>query len=191
MCVMRAGLRVEHVHVRAPHALARALAATAVVLTGAVSAHTWAGGTVPTAPGLALVAVVVLGGGLLLFTRDVPARALLPVVAAAQLGLHESFGLVAEHGHHAHHTLDAPATATGQGWTWQMACAHLFVTALTAALWWAGRRAAELVVSLVPRPGDVVAADLRAPHAEARTRPSRVHLLVPPRRGPPVSIRHT
>lgn len=189
MCVMRAEPRVEHV--RAPHALARALAATVVVLTGAVSAHTWAGGTVPTAPGLALVAVVVLGGGLLLFTRDVPVRALLPVVAVAQLGLHESFGLVAEHGHHAHHALDATAPAAGPGWTWQMACAHLFVTLLTAALWWAGRRAAGLVVSLVVRSGAVVADDLRVPHADVRTRPSLVHLLVPPRRGPPVALRHT
>lgn len=190
MCVMRAEPRVEHV--RAPHALARALAATVVVLTGAVSAHTWAGGTVPSVPGLALVAVVVLGGGLLLFTRDVPARALLPVVAVAQLGLHESFGLVAEHGHHAHHAHHAlDATATGPGWTGQMACAHLFVTLLTAVLWWAGRRASELVVSLVPRPGGVVAAHLRVPHAEVRTRVSLVHLLVPLRRGPPVALRHT
>lgn len=55
---------------RAPHALARALAAT-----------------------------VVLAGGLVLFTREVPLWALLPAVAAAQLGLHESFGLVVERGH--------------------------------------------------------------------------------------------
>ena len=56
------------VRVRAPYALARALAATAVVLLGAASAHTWAGGTVPSGPGLALVAAVVLAGGLLVFT---------------------------------------------------------------------------------------------------------------------------
>ena len=108
---MGAEPRVEHV--RAPHALARALTATVVVLTGAVSAHTWAGGTVPTAPGLVLIGAVVLGCGLLLFTRDVPVRLLLPAVAAAQLGLHESFGLVPDHNHHA-------MVAPDPGWTWQM-----------------------------------------------------------------------
>ena len=99
--------------VRAPYALARALAATAVVLLGAASAHTWAGGTVPTGPGLALVAAVVLAGGLLLFLREVPLWALLPVVAAAQLGLHESFGLVAEHSHHA--AMSPETTPAGRG----------------------------------------------------------------------------
>ncbi|MDR7251489.1 hypothetical protein J2X46_000461 [Nocardioides sp. BE266] len=182
---MRAEPRVEHV--RAPYALARALAATFVVLTGAVSAHTWAGGTVPTVPGLVLITVVVLGGGLLLFVRDVPAWALLPAVAAAQLGLHESFGLVAEHVHTGHDAVAAP----DPGWTWQMVCAHLFVTLLTAALWWAGRRAGSLVVSFVTRPASLVAARLRAVHAEVRTYASLVHLLVWPRRGPPLAVHHT
>lgn len=183
MCRMRAEPRVEHV--RAPHALARALAATVVVLTGAVSAHTWAGGTVPTLPGLALVAAVVLGGGLLLFTREVPARLLLPAVAAAQLGLHETFGLVAGHAHH-----DAVA-APDPDWTWQMVSAHLFVTLLTAVLWWAGRRAVALVVSFVSRPAPPVAVRLRSLRGHAQTYVSLVHLLVPPRRGPPLALRHT
>ena len=71
------------VQARAPYAFARALAATVVVVTGAVSAHTWAGGTVPTGPGLALVSAVVLAGGLLVFIRSVPLWALLPAVGAA------------------------------------------------------------------------------------------------------------
>ena len=41
-------VRVEQA--RAPYALARALAATAVVVVGAASAHSWAGGDVPTVP---------------------------------------------------------------------------------------------------------------------------------------------
>lgn len=185
MCRMRVEPRVEHV--RAPHAPARALAATVVVLTGAVSAHTWAGGTVPTVPGLVLITAVVLGGGLLLFTREVPARLLLPAVAAAQLGLHESFGLVAEHVHTGH---GAVADAD-PGWTWQMVTAHLFVTLLTAVLWWAGRRAARLVVSSVRRPALPVAVRLRAPRERADVHVSLVHLLASPRRGPPVALRHT
>jgi hypothetical protein len=182
---MRAEPRVEHV--RAPHALARAVAATVVVLAGAVPAHTWAGGTAPTAPGLALIAAVVLGGGLLLFSREVSPRLLLPIVAAAQLGLHESFGLVAEHVHAAH---DA-APAADPGWTWQMVAAHLFVTLLTAVLLWAGRRAAALVVSFSSRPAPLVAGRLRSRRTRVRTRVSLVDLLVSPRRGPPLAVRHT
>lgn len=185
MCPMRAEPRVAHV--RAPHAIGRAVAATLVVLAGAASAHTWAGGTLPTAPGLALVAAVLLGSGYLLFSRDVPAWLLLPVVAAAQLGVHESFGLVAEHVHTGHDAMVAPEA----GWTWQMVAAHLFVTALTAVLWWAGRRATSLVVSFVSRPTPLVALRLRAPHTEVRASASLVHLLVSPRRGPPVVGRHT
>lgn len=171
--------------VRARYALARALAATAVVLLGAVSAHTWAGGTVPSGPGLALVAAVVLAAGLLLFVREVPLWALLPVVAAAQLGLHESFGLVAEHGHHA--AMASGTSGTGPGWTWQMVTAHLFVTLLTAVLWWAGRRAASYVVSFLLRPALPVPTRLRPRPIRVRLGSSLVHLLVPPGRGPPLA----
>ncbi len=173
------GARV--VRVRAPYALARALAATAVALPGALAAHTWAGGTVPSGPGLALVGAVVLAGGLLLFTRDVPLWALLPVVAACQLGLHESFGLVAGHGHHA-------SVGADPGWTWQMAAAHLVVTLLTAVLWWAGRRAASYVVSLLLRPALPVATRLRPRPPGVRLGSSLVHLLVAPGRGPPPAV---
>ncbi len=69
------------VQARAPYALARALAATVLTVTGAASAHTWAGGDVPTAPGLALIAAVVLAASLLVLRRGVPAPVLLPVVA--------------------------------------------------------------------------------------------------------------
>lgn len=89
--------RVERA--RAPHALARAVAATTVAVSGAATAHTWAGGDVPTGHGLTLVAAVVLGASLLVFRRDVPGWALLPAVALAQLGVRESFGLIASHDH--------------------------------------------------------------------------------------------
>lgn len=161
------------------------LAATLVVVTGALSAHTWAGGTVPTGPGLALVGAVVLIGGLLLFTRRVPAWALLPVVAAAQLGLHESFGLVADHAHH------TAASDPVQGWTWQMVAAHVFVTLLTAVLWWAGRRAASYVVSFRRHAGLPVVAELRRRRTAVRIHASLVHLLVSPMRGPPLAVRPT
>ncbi len=182
MSAMSSQARV--VPARAPHALARALAATAVVVTGALSAHTWAGGTVPTAPGLALVSAVVLAGGLLLFIRDVPVWALLPAVGAAQLGLHESFGLVAEHTH------QVPASAA-PGWSWQMVAAHLFVTVLTVVLWWAGRRAAAYVVSLRTHAALPVVVELRRRPCEVPIHGSLAHLLLSPRRGPPLAVRPT
>jgi hypothetical protein len=169
---------------RAPHAFARALAATVVVVTGAASAHTWAGGTVPTGPGLLLVAAVVLAGGLLLFTRTVPLWALLPTVGAAQLGLHGSFGLVADHTRHADHAMAGP----DPGWTWQMVAAHLFVTALTALLWWAGRRAASYVVLLGARATLHVADGPDPRPVDGRAHGSLVHLLAAPRRGPPLTV---
>lgn len=176
------------VQARAPHAAARALAATVVVVPGALTAHTWAGGTVPTVPGLAFVTAAVLAGGLLLFTHRVPAWALLPVVAGVQLGLHESFGLVADHAPHAHH---AAAAGPDPGWTWQMVCAHAFVTLLTAVLWWAGRWASSYVVSFLARPTLPVVAEPRRRRAGAPVLLPLAHVLVPPRRGPPPAVRPT
>lgn len=169
--------------VRAPYALARALAATVVVVVGALAAHTWAAGTVPTGPGLVLVAAVVLVGGIVLFTREVPVQALLPVVAAAQLGLHESFGLVAEHSH-----TPMSGMPAGPGWTWQMVAAHLFVTLLTAFLWWAGRHAASYVVALLLAADLPVTTRPRPRPVDVRLGASLVHLLVPPGRGPPLAV---
>jgi hypothetical protein len=168
---------------RAPHALARAVAATTVAVTGAATAHTWAGGDVPTGPGLALVAAVVLGASLLVFRRDVPGWALLPAVVLVQLGVHESFGLVTTHDHHAN-----VAAAPGEGWSWQMVGAHAFVTLLTAVLWWAGRRAASYAVSVLAHPAVPVATRVQCAPAGATTRSSLVLLLVSPRRGPPPEV---
>ncbi|WP_165355010.1 hypothetical protein [Nocardioides oleivorans] len=187
----------EVVQARAPHALGRALAATALVVTGASSAHTWAGGTVPTGPGLALVSAVVLAGGLLLFTRNVPLWAVLPAVALAQLGLHETFGLVAGHDHATVSTMTAMSTMTEMpgmadpGWTWQMVLAHGSVTLATALLWWLGRRATSYAVVVRQHATLPVAGRPQPAPAEARTRPQLVHLLVPPGRGPPLVVRPT
>jgi hypothetical protein len=168
---------------RAPHALARAGAATTIAVTGAATAHTWAGGDVPTGPGLALVAAVVLGASLLVFRRDVPGWALLPAVALAQLGVHESFGLVTSHDHTV-----AAAAAPGQGWSWQMVGAHTFVTLLTALVWWAGRRAASYAISVHAHPAVPVATRARRRPSRAAVRSSLVLLLVSPRRGPPLAV---
>jgi hypothetical protein len=165
------------VHARAPYAVGRAAAATTVTVTGAAAAHTWAGGTVPTGPGLALVAAVVLGASLLVFRHDVPGWALLPLVAAAQLGVHTSFGLVGPHDHTVVATPDP-------GWSWQMVAAHAFVTVLAAVLWWLGRRAASYAVRLRSQATLPVLVRLRRAAAPP-VHLSLVQLLVPLLRGPP------
>ena len=172
------------VRARAPYALARAVAATTVAVIGAATAHTWAGGDVPTAPGLALVAAVLLGASVLVFRRDVPGWALLPAVAAAQLGVHESFGLVTSHDH-------AAVAAPDPGWSWQMVGAHAFVTLLTAVLWWAGRHAASYAVSVHAHPALPVRTRAPREPSGATTRSSLVLLLVSPRRGPPLAVLST
>jgi hypothetical protein len=108
--------------------------------------------------------------------------ALLPVVALAQLGVHESFGLVTTHDH------ATTAVAAGQGWSWQMVGAHAFVTLLTAILWWAGRRAASYAVSVRAHPAVPVTSRVRRSPSAAAPRSSLVLLLVSPRRGPPLAV---
>ena len=108
---------------------------------------------------------------------------ILPLVAAAQLGLHESFGLVAEHSHASMPGMAAPAVDAG--WTWQMVAAHLFVTLLTAFVWWVGRQAGSYVVALLLLVAPPVAPRLRPRPADVRLGASLVHVLVPPGRGPP------
>ena len=183
---MNGEARLERV--RAPYVLARAVAATVVVVVGALAAHTWAGGTVPSGPGLALVAAVVLAGGVTLHMCEVPLWALLPVVGAAQLGLHETFGLVGEHGHASMATSVVADPVAGPGWTWQMVAAHLFVTLLTAFLWWAARRATSYVVSFLFSSTVPVVTRVRPRPAGVRLGASLVHLLIPPGRGPPLAV---
>lgn len=186
---------IRQVRAAAPHALPRALAATALALVGAVAAHTWAGGELPTWPGLALVAAALTGCSLLAVVRDVPTWAMLPVVALAQLGVHESFGLVDTHGHGAPMPgmtqmtgMTGAGEPGGAGWTWRMVAAHLFVTVLTALLWWAGRRAAAYVLTLLTaRPLPVAPRLRRRPDAVVVPR-RRAHLLLAPLRGPPLSL---
>ncbi len=170
---------------RAPHTLWRALAATVLVMAGAVLAHTWAGGSVPTLPGLALVSAVVLAGGLAVLGRSTSILVLLPAVAVAQLALHETFGLVGEHAHQV-------AMADGGGWTGRMVLAHVGVTLLTGLAWWTGQRAAVVVVRLFAR----FLPPVLGPHQPRRTAARKLssreaYLAASPRRGPPQVVHLT
>jgi hypothetical protein len=166
---------------RAPYAVGRAVAATVLVMTGALGAHTAAGGHVPDGAALVALTALVLGGSLLVMHDLVAPRWLLPLVALAQAGLHAAFASVPAGGEHGHVGHDV--------WTWQMLLAHLAVTGLTALVWRVGARAAVAVLGSLPTLRHLVLrrpaprpAPLRAPRTLAR----RAHATVAPRRGPPV-----
>lgn len=166
---------------RAPYAAWRAVAATVLVMTGAVGAHTVAGGHVPDGAALVALAALVLGGSLLVMHDLVASRWLLPLVAVAQAGLHAAFAAVPAAGEHVHAGHDV--------WTWQMLLAHAGVTVLTAAVWRVAGRATTVVTGVLPtllhrveaRPAPRPST-LPVPRALARW----AHATVAPRRGPPV-----
>lgn len=169
---------------RAPHAGWRALAATVLVMVGAVAAHTWAGGHLPDGPALIGLTALVLGCSLLALRGTVPTLVLLPVVAAAQAGLHTSFAMSTTS--HAGHLDHAEPAAT---WGWQMLLAHLTVTALTAVVWHLCSRAAVVVVSALRLvPTMVIRRPIRStPTGAPRLSSHLVLLVAAPRRGPPTA----
>jgi hypothetical protein len=171
---------------RAPYAVWRAVAATALVLPGAAWAHLLAGGELPHAPALVGLAGAVFAAGVLFLRGSVSWRILLPAVVAAQVGLHESFGAMAP-GAHAGHGHPAAADAT---WTWQMVAAHAAVTLLTALVWRLCDRAAAAIVNSAasaPRLTDGRRAVQRPRGTPAAATP--VFLVSAPRRGPPRHLR--
>lgn len=167
---------------RAPYAEWRALAATCLVVPGAVGAHTWAGGDLPEGPVLVATAALVLGASLLVLRGAVRGAVLLPLLTLAQAGLHVCFTGASAHPAHLGHG------EAGSAWTWQMLLAHGAVTALTALVWHLCSRAAVVVVSLLRLARLAVAPRLaRRPAAAPSRALTHLGLLVTaPRRGPPV-----
>jgi len=172
---------------RAPYAGWRALAASVLVMCGAVGAHTWAGGHVPDGSVLIALAALVYAASLLVLSGTATWRLLLPLVAAAQAGLHTTLTTTAvDHAGHGAGHLDAAEAATS--WSWQMLAAHAGVTLLTALAWWLCSRAADVVVGLVRPAASLVLPRLRDLRAGGPTTPhtSVLLLAVAPRRGPPL-----
>ena len=172
---------------RAPYAGWRALAATVMVMSGAVVAHTWAGGHVPAWPGLALLGAVVLGSSRLVLGGLVPRHLLLPAVVAAQACLHTSFVTLSAPSGHDTHAVQAVADSPSP-WSGRMVMAHAAVTLLTLAVWWLCERAADAVVRLLALPRSYVAvrAGRRPAPTTGHSVASAAVLLSAPRRGPPV-----
>ena len=172
---------------RAPHTGWRALAATVLVMSGAIGAHTWAGGHVPAWPGLVLLGAVVLGGSRLALSGVVPRTLLLPAVVAAQACLHTSFVTLSGPSGHAGHALGAGASSPSP-WSGRMLLAHASVTLLTLLVWRLCHRAAIAVLRLLTLPASyVVGRRVRRPVAAiGHSVVAATTLLSAPRRGPPV-----
>lgn len=172
---------------RAPYAGWRALAATVLVMSGALGAHTWAGGHVPDGSVPVALGALVLGASLLVLRGTARARHLLPLLGLAQLGLHASFSTTLVSGaEHAGHAAHGEAAST---WTWQMLLAHTAVTLLTALVWHLCSRAGHVVLTLVQYAAAQVRPTARriAATPVPPVRPLGVLLDVSPRRGPPVA----
>lgn len=163
--------------------------ATTEIMLGVTVAHAWAGGSLPSVPGLTALGLLVLGSTLLLFGDRVGLRTVVPVVLGAQIALHTVFEVAAPAaGHTAVH---AHSAAAGSGHvTWQMLVAHVAGTALTVLVWAVRRRAAEVLLSLT------VLCALPIPHrpafrpsADATAPDDPLHWLTgAPRRGPPARL---
>lgn len=140
---------------RSAGALPRTIVVTVVVIALAAGAHTAGGGVLPAAGITATLGAMLLLPVRLLVSRQLPARALLPVLAAGQLLLHELFGLLAPHqgclpagGPPAHHgpgpgtwcaaaveTVPAAHLHLGEGFpALPMALAHLLAAAAAALM---------------------------------------------------------
>ncbi|AUI52873.1 hypothetical protein [Arthrobacter crystallopoietes] len=140
---------------RSAGALPRTIVVTVVVIALAAGAHTAGGGALPAAGITATLGALLFLPVRLLVSRQLPTRALLPVLAAGQLLLHELFGLLSPHqecvpagGPPAHHrsgpgtwctaTVEAVPAAhlhLGEGLpTLPMALAHLLAAAAAALM---------------------------------------------------------
>jgi hypothetical protein len=167
----------------------RAAAATVEVTAALAVGHLAAGGSLPSALWLLVMASAVFGTGLLVLRGRVRPLVAVPVLVAAQLLLHawltaltspvDASGHLAHgmHAGHAHALLDPTMLAV-----------HVGGGLLTAVLWELRARAAEVVVTWTRQPLPPLPAPrlVAAPVPLPRALSSRFVVAAAPRRGPPV-----
>ncbi len=163
----------------------RAALATLEIMTVLVAAHTWAGGSLPSAGWIGATGGLVFAAGTVALRRRVPLWALVPALTLTQLFLHSWLVVLApapQAGHAGH------AHGGYLELTWQMVLVHVGGALATALIWELRRHAAEVVLTwaeagLLPAPA------LR--HTVAHVAPQlplRRPLVVVPLRGPPVAL---
>jgi hypothetical protein len=135
---------------------ARAVLATSAIVTGTVTAHSWAGGELPSVGWTALVCALVFAATRAVFRGQVSARVMVVGLAAAEFGLHALLtALAAQPMHHlasAHHAAGSPAGLGMLSMSWQMAMAHALTAVLTVMVWSATAAALEDIVQVPDQP---------------------------------------
>jgi hypothetical protein len=170
----------------------RAAAAT-VEVTGALAlGHLWAGGSLPSVPWLAVMAVAVFGAGVLVLRGRVRPLVAVPVLVAAQLLLHAWLSALTTGGDPMGHA--GGAMHAGEGHALldpRMLAVHVGGGLVTAVMWELRSRAAEVVVTWTRQPLPPLQAVRRrvAPVVAPRSLASRFVVVAVPRRGPPALLR--
>jgi len=159
-------------------------------MTGTVTAHSWAGGELPSVGWTALVGVLVFAATRAVFRGRVSARVMVVGLGAAQLGVHVLLTAMAAQPHHpagAHHAAaNTAASLDVLSMSWQMAMAHVLSAGLTVLVWSVTAGALEDIVLLPVQPSFAV----RLPRAllgdaALVVRPVAGWRSGAPRRGPP------
>ena len=134
---------------------ARAAVATSAIVTGTVTAHTWAGGELPSVGWTALVCAVVFVATRAVFRGRVSPRVMVVGLVAAQVGLHVLLTATAAHPTHhlasAHHG-SGSSSLDVLSMSWQMAMAHALSAVLTVVVWSVVAGALEDIVRLPDQP---------------------------------------
>jgi len=173
---------------------ARAALATAAVMTGTLTAHTWAGGALPSPLWTGLVAALVFAATRAVFRGQVSARVMVGALTVAQFGVHVLLTAMAAqptHHHASHHAVTGSTTGLDVlSIGWQMALAHLLSAGLTVVVWSVTAGALEDIVRVPDQAHLVVRARRAAPVGDAA---AVVHIVAnwrsgAPRRGPPRAL---
>lgn len=155
--------------------------------TALAIAHTTAGGELPSAAWLLLIAVTVYGAAILVLRGKAPLRVVIPALVGAQVVLHAWLvALVADHADHAEHA--AQLTAGGAlGLSWSMLGAHLLAGAVTAVALVLRRRAVAVLLAWQAQPRPAVPLRSRSVTEAPRALTASVLAACTPTRGPPAA----
>jgi len=135
---------------------ARAALATGAIMAGTVTAHSWAGGELPSVGWIALIGAFVFAATRAVFRGRVRAPVMVLGLGVAQLGVHALLTAMAvqptQHlaGHHQHVASGSGLDVLAIGW--QMATAHVLSAGLTVLVWSAMAGALQEILELPDQP---------------------------------------
>jgi len=169
---------------RAGVRLAAGLAA-AETTTALAIAHTAAGGMLPSASWLLIVAATAYGAGLLVLRGRAPVRVVLPALIGLQVILHAWLVALTEVG--GLHTHGSGSDAL-LGLSWPMLLAHLGAGLVAGAAWVLRRRAVDVLLGWSDTPSPAVPFKAQLVAGAVRPRVGSRHDGAAPARGPPSPV---